>query len=367
MGSREPSEASEQEIQVMSKVKLSVVVLPAIIAALSLTACGSGGSSSRSKSTTTGSLAGQSITLYNGQHEQTTSRLVKAFEKQTHIKVNVRSDDEAVLGNQILQEGANSPADVFYTENTPVLERLAEQGVLAPISATTLAAIPNTYDSPQGDWIGVSARVSVLVYNTKEISPSQLPSSILELAQPKWKGKVGFAPSETDFQPLITSITKLNGLHTAEKWLEWLQANSKVYPDNETVVAQVNNGESAVGIINHYYWFRLRDEVGKSAMHSALHYYSAGDPGDLLNVSGAAILKSSSHKAAAQAFVDFLVSRTGQEVIAHSHSYEYPLRPGVSPAPGLRPFNELKPAPVTLSDLGDGSAPLELEQKLGLL
>ena len=181
------------------------------------------------------------------------------------------------------------------------------------------------------------------------------------------QGRVGFAPSETDFQPLITSIVKLNGLATAERWLKDLQANSKIYPDNETVVAQVNNGESAVGLINHYYWYRLRAEVGQGGMHSALHYYAAGSPGDLVDVSGAAVLKSSSHQAAAQAFLAFLLSRAGQEAIAHSHSYEYPLRPGVSPAPGLRPFAQLKPAPLTPAELGDGSAALALEQKLGLL
>jgi iron(III) transport system substrate-binding protein len=314
-----------------------------------------------------GSSGSGAITLYNGQHEQTTAALVAAFEQQTHIKVNVRSGDEAELADQIIQEGSSSPADVFYTENTPVLEALRERGLLAPVAASTLAAIPSRYDSTQGDWVGVSARVSVLVYNTSQIKPSQLPSSILELAQPKWKGKLGFAPSETDFQPLITAITKLDGAATAERWLRGLQTNSRLYPDNETVVAQVNNGESAVGLINHYYWYRLRDEVGQSGLHSALHYYAPHDPGALLNVSGAAVLKSSSHQAAAQAFVAFLVSREGQEAIAHSHSYEYPLRPGVSPASSLRPFDELEPAPISLSELGDGSAPLALEQKLGLL
>ena len=261
-----------------------------------------------------------------------------AFEKRTGITVQVRSADEATLGNQILQEGEHSPADVFYTENTPVLEALRERGLLASVQPSTLAAIPSRYDSAQGDWVGVSARESVLVYDTSQIKPSQLPGSILELAEPRWKGKVGFAPSETDFQPLITSIIKLDGAAAAERWLEGLRANSKIYPDNETVVAQVNNGESAVGLINHYYWYRLRAELGQAGTRSALHYYAPGDPGSLVDVSGAAVLKSSSHKAAAQALVAFLVSRAGQETIAHSHSYEYPLRPGVGPAPGLRPF-----------------------------
>jgi iron(III) transport system substrate-binding protein len=356
----------------MHPIKLSITAVATVAAALPLVACGGSGNSTSVTASSLatapgGSLAGQSITLYSGQHEQTTAMLVAAFEKRTGVKVKVRPGDEAELANQIMQEGSNSPADVFYTENTPALEHLREQNLLAPIDATTLAAVPARYNAAQGDWVGVSGRVSVLVYNTQQVSPSSLPSSILALAEPKWKGKLGIAPSETDFQPLITSIAKFDGSAAAEKWLEGMKANSKIYPDNETVVAQVNNGESAIGLINHYYWYRLRDEVGQKGLHSALAYYAAHDPGDLLNVSGAAVLKSSSHQAAAQAFVVFLVSTQGQEVLAHSHSYEYPLRPGVAPAKGLRPFTTLQPAPITLSELGDGSAPLELEQKLGLL
>jgi len=339
----------------MSRRKPLVLVSILAFVALALSACGSS------------SHSGAAITVYSGQHAQTTAALVQAFERKTGITVDVRTGDEAELGNQILQEGANSPADVFYAENTPVLERLRERGLLAAVSPSTLAAVPNSYDSSQGDWVGVSARVSALVYNTSQVKPAQLPGSILALAQPRWKGKVGFAPSETDFQPLVTAIIRLDGLATAEKWLQGLQANGRLYPDNETVVAQVNNGESAVGPIDHYYWFRLRAELGAGGMHSALHYYDPGDPGDLVDVSGAAVLRSSSHKADAQAFVAFLVSSAGQKTIAHSNSYEYPLRPGVAPAPGLRPFAQLRPAPLTPAELGDGSQALALEQKLGLL
>ncbi len=337
----------------VSKPPLLSVLLAC--AALLLSACGSSSHDTAA------------ITLYNGQHEQTTALLVAAFEKQTGIKVNVRSGDEATLGNQIVQEGSNSPADVFYTENTPVLEELTQKGLLASVDPATLTAIPAQYSSTSGHWVGVSARASVLVYNTTQLSASQLPSSILELAEPKWKGKVGFAPSETDFQPLVTSIIKRDGVAAAESWLEGLKTNAKLYPDNETVVAQVNNGESAMGPINHYYWYRLRAEVGQADLHSALHYYAAGDPGDLVNISGAAVLKSSSHQADAQKLLAFLVSQAGQEVIAHSHSYEYPLRPGVSPALGLRPFDQLHPASLTPAELGHGSQALALEQKLGLL
>jgi iron(III) transport system substrate-binding protein len=313
-----------------------------------------------------GGSGGAGLTIYNGQHEQTTALLVAAFERQTGIHVSVRSGDEATLGNQILQEGSSSPADVFYSENTPVLEALRERGLLAPVPRATLASVPRRYDSPQGRWVGVSARASVLVYATS-VPRAQLPSSILELAQSRWRGRLGLAPSETDFQPLVTAVVKLHGTAAAERWLRGLQANARIYPDNEAVVNQVNNGQSSLGPINSYYWYRLRDELGRSGMHSALHYYRAGDAGDLVDVSGAAVLSSSRHKTAAQAFLRFLVSAAGQRAIARSHSYEYPLRAGVSAARGLPPLASLGAPSLTPAELGDGRAALALEQKLGLL
>jgi iron(III) transport system substrate-binding protein len=331
------------------------LLLPGLlVAAAALGGCGSSG-------------AANTITLYSGQHEQTTALLVSAFERETGIKVHVRSADEATLGNQILQEQGNSPADVFYAENTPVLELLREHGFLAPVAAATLAAIPKRYDSAQGDWVGVSARVSVLVYNKSVLGAAKLPTSILELASPQWAGKVGFAPSETDFQPLLSAIEKLDGRATAERWLKALKAHGKIYPDNETVVTQVNNGQSAIGPINHYYWYRLRAEEGTGGTHSALQYFAPGDAGDLIDVSGAAVLRSSSHQRAAQRFLAFLVSAKGQQILSHSHSFEYPLRAGVAPAPGLRPFSQIKPNALTPAELGDGRVPLELEQRVGLL
>ena len=337
----------------MSRTK-PLILAPLLLCVGLLSACGT-------------SNGGAGLTIYNGQHEQTTALLVSAFEKQTKIKVSVRSGDESTLGNQIVQEGSNSPADVFYTENTPVLEALREKRLLAPVTPATLASVPARYDAADGRWLGVSARASVLIYNTDQLAAAQVPSSILDLAKSRWSSKVGFAPSETDFQPLVSAIVKLDGTAAAEAWLTGLQSAGHVYFDNETVVNQVNSGQSGLGPINSYYWYRLRSEKGAAAMHSALHYYAAGDPGDLVDVSGAAVLASSRHRSAAQQFLAFLVSRTGQETIAHSHSYEYPLRPGVAPAPGLRPLASLHSNSLTPAELGDGSAALALEQKLGLL
>jgi iron(III) transport system substrate-binding protein len=337
---------------------IAAVAITAVSAGL-LAACGGAASAA----------ANGSITLYSGQHEQTTQSLVTAFEQQTGIKVNVRYDDEDTFADEILAERAHPVADVFYTENSPVLEYLQAQGLLAPVQASTLARTPAKYDSPQGDWVGVSARVSVLIYNPSLISKSQLPTSVLQLASPKYQGKLAFAAGETDFQPIVTSVARTYGQAAASRWLEGIKANAgqHVYPDNETIADEVNRGAVAFGVVNQYYWYRLRAELGASNVHSQITYFAPRDPGYVLDVSGAAILKSSKNKADAQKFLAFLVSRQGQEIIAHSISFEYPLDDGVKTAAPETPFSQLQPNPITIPELGDGTTAIALLQKAGML
>jgi iron(III) transport system substrate-binding protein len=316
-----------------------------------------------------GAAPANGLVLYNGQHEQTTQALVNAFEKQTGITVTVRSGDEDQLAEQIMQEGSRSPADVIFTENSPALMKLAGQHLLAPTDASTLAAVPSAYNSPAGNWVGVTARVSALVYNTSALKPSELPSSVMDLAKPQWAGKIGIAPGETDFQPIITSIADTYGSAAALTWLKGVKANagSHVYPDNETITSEVNSGQVEIGLINHYYWYRLRAEIGAAKMHSALHYFAPADPGYVLDVSGAGILASSTHKAAAQKFLAFLVSAAGQRIIAQTDSFEYPIRPGIAANPQLPPLSSLHPDPAdTVARLGDGSLALALLQQAQL-
>jgi iron(III) transport system substrate-binding protein len=310
-----------------------------------------------------------SITLYSGQHPQTVASLVSAFEQKTGIQVKVRSDDEDVLAAQIAQEGSHSPADVFYTENTPPLEELQQRGLLAPVDAATLAKTPAKDNSPQKDWVGVSARVSVMVYDTNALKASQLPSSVLGLASPKWKGKLGLAPSETDFQPIVTAVYAKVGKAKTVAWLKALKANAgdNIYPDNETLVTEVNSGRVQIGVINHYYWYRMRDEIGASNVHSAEKRFAPRDPGYVIDVSGAGILRSSSHQAEDQQFLAFLVSKQGQEVLAHSESYEYPLGSRVTTAKPLYPYAKLQPDPITLAQLGNGQLAVGLLRDAGLL
>jgi iron(III) transport system substrate-binding protein len=308
-----------------------------------------------------------SITLYSGQHEQTTAALVKDFTRRTGIAVKVRSADEASLANEIIQEGSSSPADVFYAENPPALTVLDEHHLLAPVAKATLSHVAARYSSPAGHWVGVSARSAVLAYNTDDLKTSQLPRSLAALADPAWKGKIGFSPEETDFQPLITAMAKLHGKAAAVTWLEGLEKNAKYYDDNETLIAAVNSGQIAAGLVDHYYWYRLRDEVGRSKVHSALHYFGPGDAGALVDVSGAAVLVSSGKATLAQQFLAYLVSAPAQRIIATSESYEYPLGSGVVTHKVLVPFAGLHPPKISPSLLGDGSYALSLLRTTGAL
>jgi iron(III) transport system substrate-binding protein len=333
------------------------------VAAVVLAACGSGSSPS------SGSGSKGRLVLYNGQHEQTTDSLVAAFENATGIDVEVRNDDEDTLADELVTEGSNSPADVVYTENSPVLEYLQSKGMLARVAPSTLAHTPSKYNSPLGDWVGVSARVSVLIYNPSLISASQLPTSVTQLSDPKYAGKLAFVAGETDFQTIVTSYARAYGQAAALTWLEGIKANagSHVYPDNETIADEVNRGAVAFGVVNQYYWYRMRAELGASSVPSKITYFAPHDPGYILDISGAGILKSSKHKAPAQKFLAFLVSKQGQEIIAHSISFEYPIDDGVRTAAQETPFDQLKPNPITIPELSDGSTAIALLREAGLL
>ena len=324
-----------------------------------LAACGAGASASSQGS----------ITLYSGQHEQTTQSLIDAFEKQTGIQVNVRYDDEDTFTDEIVSEEAHPRADIFYTENSPPLEYLQEKGLLAHVDAATLAKTPSRFNSAQGDWLGISARVSVLIYNPSLISASKLPKTVLQLASPAYKGKLAFAAGETDFQPIVTSVAHTYGQARASSWLQGIKANAgaHVYPDNETIADEVNRGAVAFGVVNQYYWYRLQAELGPGNVHSKITYLAPHDPGYVLDVSGAAILKSSKHQADDQKFLAFLASKGGQEVIAHSLSFEYPLDDGVQTAAPETPFAQLQPNSITIPELGDGSTAISLLRQAGML
>jgi iron(III) transport system substrate-binding protein len=309
-----------------------------------------------------------SITLYSAQHEQVVNMLAKDFQNQTGISVKIRTGEGPALAAQLVAEGAASPADVYFTENSPELMLLEEKGLLGKVDASTLSAVPARFDSPTGVWVGVTARENVLAYNTTKVKPDQLPQSLFDLAKPQWKGKVGIAPSDGDFLPLVSAVIALKGEAATLEWLKGLKTNSQIFDDDEGVVAAVNRGAVETGIINNYYWARLNAEIGDKATRSALYHFSNGDAGALVNVSGAAVLKSAHNEDGAQKFLAYLVSERAQSLMAKSHvDFEYPLHSGVAPDPILKPFTELTPPTLTVQQLGDDSQAGKLLRQAGLL
>ncbi len=330
-------------------------LLAAIMSAAVVAGCGSGAGSDP-----------RSIVLYNGQHPQLTDALVSAFQKQTGIKVQVRSDDGVVLADQLLQEGRSSPADVYLTENSPELVTLGQHGLLAKLPASTLRQVPQRDEPPTGDWAPIALRISALAYDPRRVSRSSLPPSILDLAQPAWKGKVAIAPTDSDFPPLVGAVIAEYGAKAAEDWLAGLGRNAQVFQTDEAVVAAVNRGDVATGVINHYYWYRLRLEIGDSAIHSSVYYFPNHNAGSIENISGVAVLASTKHAQEADAFANFLVSAAGQQILAHSYDFEYPARPGVAPNPQLPPISSLSPATLGVVALGNDQAAVRLIQQAGL-
>lgn len=341
-----------------SRINRRVVAVFCLASIAVVPIAGCGGSSSDS---------GGSLTLYSAQHEPMTEALVKDFEEENGAKVQVRYGEDEGLASQIEQEGDATPADVVLTENTPPLELLAGKELLAEVDSSTLEEVPSQYNSPSGRWVGVAARETVMVYNPDLIAPDELPASVLDLAKPEWKGKLAIAPSEPDFVPIVSAIEKLDGEAAAKEWLEGFAANAKHYNDNEGIIAAVDSGQIAAGIVNHYYWYEAVAEEGKDKVPSKLHYFGHEDPGALVNISGAGALESSGDPELAQEFLAYLVSEKGQTAITESGDWEYPLNNAVPPPPGLKPFDSLEPPKVGPADLGDGSEPVELMEQAGLL
>ncbi len=308
------------------------------------------------------------LTLYAAQHHQLVDGLTQEFTKQTGIPVRARFGEAPELAAQLVREGARSPADLFFTENSPELQLLDGKGLLAKVDAATLAQVPSQFNAPDGNWLAVLVRENVMVFDPAKIKEADLPASLFDLAKPDWKGKVAIAPTDADFLPLVAAAVALKGKDAALAWLKGLKANAMVFDDDEGVVAAVERGAVATGVINSYYWARGRAEAGADKTRSQIHHFTGGDLGALLNVSGAGVLKSSKNQAAAQRFLAFLVSKPVQEMIGKGDvDFEYPLAAGVAANPLMKPMAELQPPNVSIQQLGDDRDSARLLRQAGLI
>ncbi|TIP36351.1 MAG: extracellular solute-binding protein, partial [Mesorhizobium sp.] len=221
----------------------------------------------------------QGIVVYNAQHESLAKEWAAGFTKETGIKVTLRNGGDSDFSNQIVAEGAASPADVFLTENSPAMALVEAAGLFAPVDAGTLAQVPQEYQPSSGKWVGVAARSTVFAYNQDKLKQDQLPKSLLDLADPSWKGRWAASPSGADFQAIVSALLQVKGEAATADWLKAMKENFTAYKGNSTVMKAVNAGEIDGGVIYHYYWFGDQAKTGENSKNVGLHYFKNQDPG----------------------------------------------------------------------------------------
>ena len=309
--------------------------------------------------------ADTTVTIYSGRSEELVGPLLEQFTDETGIEVEARYGDTAEMANLILTEGENSPADVFFAQDAGALGAVAEQGLLAALPNETLDLVDERFRSPSGEWVGVSGRARVVVYNTDAIAEADLPDSIFGFTGAEWSDRIGWAPTNGSFQSFVTALRVIEGEDRAREWLEGIQANDpSVYEGNNPALDAVIAGEVDVAFINHYYLMqRLVEDPDAPA---ANYFLTDGDPGALVNVAGAGILPPAAHDEAARLLVDFLLSEQAQEYFA-TETKEYPLIEGVEPDGELPPLESIGTPEIDLSDLSDLEGTLELLQEVGVL
>ncbi len=282
------------------------------------------------------------IVVYNAQHESLAKEWAEGFTKETGIKVTLRNGGDSEFSNQIVAEGAASPADVFLTENSPAMALVEGAGLFAPVDADTLAQVPENFRPASGKWIGVAARSTVFAYNKTKLTEAQLPKSMLDLADPAWKGRWAASPSGADFQAIVSALLQLKGEEATAAWLKGMKENFTAYRGNGTVMKAVNAGEVDGGVIYHYYYFGDQAKTGENSNNVGLHYFKHQDPGAFVSISGGGVLVSRKHPKEAHAFLKWVTGKGGQDVLKNGTSFEYAVGEGAQSNPKLVPLADLE-------------------------
>lgn len=338
-----------------------LAVLLGVLLAFGVAGCGS------SDDKAGGDAKADTLTIYNGQHEELTKQLTDAFTADTGIAVDLRSGDDADLANQIREEGDKTKADVLLTEDPSPAAMLAKADLLAPVDQTTLDQVDPRLVPASGDWVPYAARSRVLIYNPELIKESELPKSVLDLEDSRWKGKFAYAPSGAFVATTAYLISTVGEAKTL-KWLKAIKANGVNEQKNGKVRDTVEAGQHAFGLTNHYYWWILADEKGGTdKLTSQLHYFPKADVGGLLLSSAGAVPKAAPNADKAQQFLAWLTApEGGQQILAESTSAQYPAAKGVTSKVGLDPLESLKAPKTDGSEFSDSEKAKKLMIEAGL-
>lgn len=299
-----------------------------------------------------------SIVVYAGRDEALVQPLIDQFTEETGIEVEVRYAGSAELAAQLLEEGSNSPANVFFAQDAGALGAVSKAGLLTELPSEIFGLVPSSYSAQDRTWIGVSGRVRVLVYDPAKVT--EIPQSVFDLAEPQWQGRIGIAPTNASFQAFVTAMRSVHGDAATLEWLRAMKRNAVSYEKNGAILEAVETGQVDAGLINHYYWFKRGLEQQNN---SRLAQFAGSDVGNLINAAGVGIVKDSS---AAREFVSFLLSPSGQNYFAEQ-TREYPLVRGLEPADDLTPLNQIPAPEFDLNDLDALEGTLDLIRAAGLI
>jgi iron(III) transport system substrate-binding protein len=308
--------------------------------------------------------ASGSLTVYSGRSEKLVADLYTQFTSDTGIDVEVRYGDSGELAGQILTEGNATPADVFFSQDAGALGAVSAADLFVELEESVLNRVATKYRSELNTWVGTSGRARVVIFNPTLVATP--PTSIDDLVDPQWSGKIGFAPTNASWQSFVTALRVVRGEDEARTWLEAFAANNPVaYEKNGAVRDAVNAGEVALGLVNHYYLYeKIAAEGAENVV--AQNQYLPGDIGGLVNVAGIGVLKNSDNSASSQCFASYLVSDIAQKYFVEK-SFEYALVEGIAPFDGLPTLEELDPPSIDLSDLNSIAETQELLNDVGLL
>ncbi|MCU1519308.1 MAG: extracellular solute-binding protein family 1 [Pseudarthrobacter sp.] len=344
---------------------LAGIVL-AVTAALGLAGCGGSPAPAATDPVFDYDAISGEMTVYSALQEDLTEEWVDAFTEETGVKVTVRQGSDAGLANQLIQEGAASPADVLLTANSPAMAQVEGAGLLADVDADTIKGASAEFLPSTRKWTGIAGRATVLVYNNAKLTEEQLPASMLDLAGAAWKGKWAAAPASADFQAIVAALLELKGEAATAEWLQGVKENATAYADNNAAMQAVNAGEVDAALIFNDDYSADQAQAGENSGNITPYYFQNRDPGAFMSISGGGVLKTAKNEEAAQAFLRFITDSRGQDILKNGTSFAYIIAPEVPPSDKLVPLDDLQAPTVDPGTLDAGKV-TELMSKAGLL
>ena len=314
-------------------------------------------------------LAAEKLTVYSGRAERLIKPVLDEFTAKTGISVDLLSSGTTELVNRLKAEGDRTPADLFLTNDAGSLEQARAAGILRPVNMREVdRAIPPQFRAPDNAWIGLSGRFWIIVYNKTLVTPDDL-KSLLDLADPKWKGKLAIPNAGSEYLQAGVSVIRASyGDAKTKDFLLGLKDNAgtQVYQKSSQIVEAVAKGQAAAGIVNHYYVYRHLAAQPTAPIAVFMPDQQQGGMGAIMNVAGVGIVRSTKHLESAKLLVEFLVAKAGQKLFADLDK-EYPLHPEVKADPALLERKSFRAAQVPLTRLAELREPtLTLIEQVGL-